>query len=156
MAAERQTNKTRIAATAFYRCHSVNVCSFRCPLAYDTPPPRSTPAAEVAEVGSAGTAFLSTPSIFFSLDKDLRAKCKVFDVSYSNSIRAAGALLDLIAQNPYTHNIRAARVYLRSWSEHWWSTLQSHPNIAGRERKRRRSDKACCSLFPFWFDRGSP
>ncbi|CAM9178573.1 unnamed protein product [Laminaria digitata] len=37
-------------------------------------------AAEVAEVGSAGTAFLSTPSIFFSLDKDLRAKCKVFDM----------------------------------------------------------------------------
>lgn len=38
-------------------------------------------AAEVAEHGSGGTAFLSTPSIFFSLDKDLRAKCKVFDVS---------------------------------------------------------------------------
>lgn len=37
--------------------------------------------AEVAEFGSGGTAFLSTPSIFFSLDKDLRAKCKVFDVS---------------------------------------------------------------------------
>lgn len=39
-------------------------------------------AAEVAEFGSGGTAFLSTPSIFFSLDKDLRAKCKVFDVSF--------------------------------------------------------------------------
>lgn len=37
--------------------------------------------AEVAEVGSGGTAFLSTPSIFFSLDKELRAKCRVFDVS---------------------------------------------------------------------------
>lgn len=44
-----------------------------CPL---TPP---SPA-EVAEFGSEGTAFLSTPSIFFSLDEDLRTKCKVFDV----------------------------------------------------------------------------
>lgn len=34
----------------------------------------------MAEFGSGGTAFLSTPSIFFSLAKDLRAKCKVFDV----------------------------------------------------------------------------
>ncbi|CAN0266837.1 unnamed protein product [Hapterophycus canaliculatus] len=37
-------------------------------------------AAEVADFGSGGTAFLSTPSIFFSLDKDLRSKCKVFDL----------------------------------------------------------------------------
>ncbi|CAM9183992.1 unnamed protein product [Pylaiella littoralis] len=39
-----------------------------------------TIAAEVAEFGAGGTAFLSTPSIFFSLDKELRAKCKVFDL----------------------------------------------------------------------------
>ncbi|CAM9352794.1 unnamed protein product [Ectocarpus sp. 6 AP-2014] len=37
-------------------------------------------AAEVEEFGSGGTAFLSTPSIYFSLDRDLRAKCKVFDL----------------------------------------------------------------------------
>ncbi|CAM9611944.1 unnamed protein product [Sphacelaria rigidula] len=37
-------------------------------------------AAEVSEYGSEGTAFLSTPSIFFSLDKELRSKCKVFDL----------------------------------------------------------------------------
>jgi len=41
------------------------------------------PSGEVVAHGKEGAAFLSTPSIYFSLPKELRSKCKLFDVSAS-------------------------------------------------------------------------
>jgi EEF1A lysine methyltransferase 1 len=37
---------------------------------------------DVVEHASAGAAFLSTPSIYFSLPDDVRSRSKVFDVSF--------------------------------------------------------------------------
>ncbi|CAN0049718.1 unnamed protein product, partial [Discosporangium mesarthrocarpum] len=52
-----------------------------CPPRQETLSADSTnPAREVADFGSHGTAFLSTPSVYFSLGDGLRAKCKVFDL----------------------------------------------------------------------------